>query len=355
MSHEPNKTTINQSWTTESGFDFGSIDLAWHSWGTLNDARDNVILIFHALTGNSDAQDWFAGLFAEDGIIDLNQHFVICINNLGSCYGSSGPTSVDPETGNTFQASFPEITIRDIVKSQQMLLDYLNIHSIELAIGGSMGGMIGLEFALMDSRIKSLALIAMGASHSPWAIGISHAQRNAIKADKNWNDGFYDVNNPPALGLESARSLAMITYRSAKNYELKFGRDYNIPKNKFEVESYLDYQGEKLSDRFDANSYITLTKAMDSHDIGRDRNSVASALSQIDIPVLVIGINSDLLYPVHEQKQLADSIQNAVYKEIDSIYGHDAFLIEFDQINTHLNNFITSIQQPDEYRIKQKD
>ncbi len=345
MSNESNITNINRAWTTESGFDFNSIDLAWHSWGTLNETRDNVILICHALTGNSDAKDWFSGLFADDGIIDLSRHFVLCINNLGSCYGSTGPASINPDSGKPYQADFPEITIRDVVQSQQLLLDQLEINSVELAIGGSMGGMIALEFGLLDSRIKSMALIAMGASHSPWAIGISHAQRQAIYADKNWRNGFYEPDKPPKKGLEAARSLAMITYRSAQNYEHKFGRNFNQSKSLFEVESYLEYQGQKLSSRFDVNSYITLSKAMDTHDVGRNRDSIESALRQINIPTIVVGINSDLLYPVHEQKQLAQLIPNAILQEIDSPHGHDAFLIEFNQINQHLKNFYSTLSK----------
>lgn len=342
MSNEPNITTINQTRTTESGFEFPSIDIAWNSWGTLNETKDNVILVCHALTGNSNAKDWFYGLFESSGFIDLDEHFVLCINNLGSCYGSTGPTSVSPLTGKPYQADFPEITIRDIVKHQQLLLDHLEINGIELIIGGSMGGMVALEFGLMDPRIRSLALFAMGKSHSPWAIGISHAQRKAIYADENWKDGFYDPKTPPQKGLSVARALAMITYRSPQNYEHKFRRDFNTNKDQFEVESYLDYQGEKLSFRFDANAYLTLTKAMDSHDVSRKRGSFRDILGSLKTPCLILGIDSDLLYPIAEQQELAELIPNSEFKEIHSDYGHDAFLIEFEQINKHLISFYHS-------------
>tara|TARA_R110002124_G_scaffold45693_1_gene137912 strand:- start:17955 stop:19025 length:1071 start_codon:yes stop_codon:yes gene_type:complete len=345
MSNKPNITTINRTWTTESGFDFSSIDIAWNSWGTLNENRDNVILICHALTGNSNAEDWFSGLFEPDGIIDPDKHFVLCINNLGSCYGSTSPTSISPISGKPFQADFPKITIRDVVLHQQLLLDFLEIKGIEMAIGGSMGGMVALEFGLMDNRIRSLALIAMGKSHSPWAIGISHAQRQAIYADENWKDGFYDLDLPPKKGLSAARSLAMITYRSAQNYEQKFGRGFNESNSRFEVESYLEYQGEKLQNRFDANSYITLTEAMDSHDVSRNRGSFNEVLSSLTKPCLIIGINSDLLYPITEQKELAELIPNSAFKQITSQYGHDAFLIEFEQINQHLKTFYHPVLQ----------
>lgn len=343
MSKKPNITKIDQARTTESGFEFPSLNIAWNSWGTLNETKDNVILICHALTGNSNAKDWFSGLFESKGIIDLDRHFVLCINDLGSCYGSTGPTSVSPLTGKPYQADFPEITIRDIVKHQQLLLDHLGINGIELAIGGSMGGMVALEFGLMDPRIQSLALLAMGKSHTPWAIGISHAQRKAIYADENWKEGFYDHKVPPQKGLSAARALAMITYRSPQNYEHKFQRELNKNKNQFEVESYLDYQGEKLSSRFDANAYITLTKAMDSHDVSRNRGSFREVLSSFTTPCLVLGIDSDLLYPIAEQQELAELIPNSEFKEIHSDYGHDAFLIEFEQINKHLTSFYHSI------------
>lgn len=339
MSGKTNITTINQTWKTESGFDFPSLDIAWNSWGTLNEQRNNVILICHALTGNSNAEDWFSGLFDQGGIIDLDRHFVLCINNLGSCYGSTSPTSAYPYSGKFYQGHFPEITIRDIVRHQQLLLDFLQINEIELAIGGSMGGMVALEFGLMDKRIQSLALIAMGKSHSPWAIGISHAQRQAIYADKNWGNGFYDPDLPPEKGLAAARALAMITYRSAKNYEDKFGRDTNLSNDQFEVESYLEYQGEKLVSRFDANSYIRLTQAMDTHDISRKRDSFEDVLKHFHKRCLIIGIDSDLLYPIKEQIELSTLLPNSIFKEINSSYGHDAFLIEFEQINQHLKAF----------------
>lgn len=330
---------FKNTFVTESGEKILNPSLQFQTWGELNDSCDNVIMISHALTGNSDAEDWFSGLFHERGIIDLEKYFVICINHPGSCYGSVGPTTENPKTGKKYQADFPDLTIRDIVRLEQLLLDKLGIKEIELIIGGSMGGMIALEFCLMDPRIQSACLIAMGKSHSAWAIGISEAQRLAIQADKNWNSGFYKDESPPKDGLAAARSMAMITYRSAQNYDHKFSRNWNIQKNIFEIESYLKYQGEKLTARFDANSYISLTKAMDSHDVARGRGTAKSVLSKIDIPVLIIGINSDILYPIKEQIELAELIQNATFREITSKYGHDAFLIEFEQINNALKSF----------------
>ncbi|MFV1883161.1 MAG: homoserine O-acetyltransferase MetX [Balneola sp.] len=332
--------SFSKPFTTESGFTFETPEVAYHTWGELNENKDNVILVIHALTGNSNIEDWFSGFFAEGSPVDLEKHFVICMNIPGSCYGSLNPWSTNPKTGAPYRGDFPVFTIRDIVRFQQQLLDVFEIKSIEFVIGGSYGGMIALEFVLMDERIKHACIVAMGKSHSPWAIGISHAQRLALYADPKWNNGFYERGNPPADGLAAARAMAMITYRTPQNYEQKFGRDFNKDKKLFEVESYLEYQGQKLVDRFDAMTYDRLTKSMDTHDVSRNRGSFEEVLGSITIPVLVMGIDSDKLYPTLEQKELAELIPNAIYKEINSPYGHDAFLIEFEQINEHLNSFL---------------
>lgn len=337
-------TTLNKGWTTESGHTFSQVDIAWKSWGTLNENRDNVILICHALTGHAAADEWFSGLFDEGGILDPEKQFILCINVPGSCYGSTGPTSINPETGKAWQGDFPEITIRDIVTFQQLLLDEWNIQGVELALGGSMGGMTALEFTLMDDRVKSAALFVMGKSHSPWAIGISQAQRMAISADENWKGGFYDPEHPPVKGLAAARAMAMITYRAPGNYEQKFGRDIHPEKNIYQVESYLNYQGQKLTERFEANTYVTLSKAMDSHDVSRGRGSFKEVLGNLHKPVLVLGFNSDLLYPTEEQRELANLTPNSKFSELKSVYGHDAFLIEFEKLNAELKSFYKSIK-----------
>lgn len=334
-------TTLNKSWTIESGHTFTAVDIAWKSWGKLNENRDNVILICHALTGHAAADEWFSGLFDEDGILDPEKHFILCINVPGSCYGSTGPTSINPKTGKTWQADFPKITIRDIVTFQQLLLDEWDIRGIQLVLGGSMGGMTALEFAIMDERVQSAALFVMGKAHSPWAVGISQAQRLAIYADENWQNGFYDPKLPPAKGLSAARAMAMITYRTPENYEAKFGREIHPDKKIYQVESYLNYQGEKLVGRFDANTYVILSKAMDSHDVSRARGSFEEVLGNLHKPVLVVGFNSDKLYPLHEQKELAELIPNSTLAALESPYGHDAFLIEFEQLNVQLHSFFT--------------
>jgi homoserine O-acetyltransferase len=338
-------TTLQKNWTTESGHTFSSVDIAWKSWGTINEKRDNVILICHALTGHASADEWFGGLFDQDGILDPEEHFILCVNVPGSCYGSTGPTSINPNTGAPWQADFPPITIRDIVTFHQLLFDEWNIQGIELVLGGSMGGMIALEFALMDDRVRSAALFVMGKAHSPWAIGISEAQRMAIRADQKWKHGYYDTQDPPTKGIEAARAMAMITYRTPQNYEEKFSRRVHPDKQIYQVESYLQYQGKKLADRFDANTYIILSQAMDSHDVSRDRGTFKEVLGNLKIPVLVVGFDSDQLYPIHEQRELGDLLPNSTLAELSSPYGHDAFLIEFKQLNAQLKPFFRSLKK----------
>ncbi|MDZ7718781.1 MAG: alpha/beta fold hydrolase [Balneolaceae bacterium] len=198
--------------------------MAYKTWGSLNKEKNNVILICHALTGHAAADEWFPGIFGKGKVCDPEKNFIICINVPGSPYGSVGPWSVHPKTGDPYRNSFPKITVRDMVRFQQQFLDQLGITGIELVLGGSLGGMQALEFVIMDERIQSAALIAMGKSHSPWAIGISHAQRRVIYADPNWKNGHYNRGEGPKKGLATARMMAMITYRAPSDYDRKFGR-----------------------------------------------------------------------------------------------------------------------------------
>lgn len=335
---------LKKPFITESGFRFNEPDVAYKTWGSLNKEKDNVILICHALTGHAAADEWFPGIFGPGRVCDPEKNFIICINVPGSPYGSVGPWSENPETGEPYRNSFPEITVRDMVRFQQQLLDQLGITGIELVLGGSLGGMQALEFVVMDNRIQSAALVAMGKSHSPWAIGISHAQRQAIFSDPKWEKGSYKKGEGPKKGLATARMMAMITYRAPADYEKKFGRKLQGDSDQFQVESYLDYQGKKLAGRFDAHSYIILTEAMDSHDVSRGRGSFEDVLGRVHTPVKVIGIDTDHLYPVHEQRELAKLLKNGEYNEIKSSYGHDAFLIEFEQINEIITPFIKEKQ-----------
>lgn len=317
---------------TESGSELPTLEVVYKTWGRLNHDKSNVVLVFHALTGNAAADEWLEGFFGKGRLLDPEVHYIICSNVLGSCYGTTGPLSINPRTGRRYGGDFPEVTIRDMVRVQQRLLDHLGIERVKMALGASMGGMLALEFACMDSRAEQLLLIAMGKAHSAWAIGIGEAQRRALMADPKWRDGHYPPEDPPAEGLAAARMMGMITYRSARSFEERFGRELQHNDTRFQMQSYLNYQGDKLVGRFDAVTYMRLTRAMDSHDVSRGRGSFAQVLGAISIPVLVIGISSDVLYPVHEQKELAHLIPGGRYAELESENGHDAFLIEFEAI-----------------------
>lgn len=326
---------------TESGYEFPELKVAYQTWGRPNEERSNVVVVFHALTGHAAADEWLTGFFGKGRLLDPEEHYIICSNVLGSCYGTTGPLSTDSRTGERYGGTFPEITIRDMVRVQQRLLDHLKVRRIRFAIGASMGGMQALEFGIMDKRPEKLLLIAMGKAHSAWAIGIGEAQRNAIFADPKWRDGHYPPEDPPASGLAAARMMGMITYRSAGSFERRFGRNYQHDKPCYQVASYLGYQGDKLVGRFDAVTYVRLTRAMDSHDVSRGRGSFEDVLGRVTMPVLVIGISSDVLYPVEEQKELTSLLGNARYAELVSDNGHDAFLIEFDAIQAIVKKKIT--------------
>lgn len=334
---------FNQPFITESGFSIPEPTVAYQTWGTLNEARDNAVLVCHALTGNTQADEWFGGFFGKGKTLDPGRHFIICVNILGSCYGTTGPTNTNSETSKPYRSDFPKVTVRDAVRLQQQLLDKLKIKSVEMVIGGSLGGMQAVEFCLMDDRAQAAICIGMGKAHSPWQIGISHTQRQAIYNDPNWNDGYYMEDSQPDKGLAIARMTAMISYRSAQDFQKKFGRELQPENEQFKVESYLSYQGQKLADRFDAVSYVRLTQMMDSHDVARNRGSYSDVLNRLKIPILVIGFNSDGLYPVHEQKELAGLLPNGTYAEIQSPHGHDAFLMEFEKMDTAIRGFDTEI------------
>ena len=337
-------TTLEKPFTTETGHRFERAEAAYKTWGELNENADNAVVICHALTGHAAADEWFPGLIGPGCAADPEEDFIICINVPGSCYESLGPWSENPETGEPWRGDFPGITIRDMVQFQIRLLDQLGVKGIRRVLGGSLGGMQALEFCIMDqSRVRSAVLMAMGKAHNPWAIGISHAQRAAITGDANWKGGFYERDKGPSGGIAAARMMAMITYRTPEDYNRKFGRKLQNEDGQFQVESYLNYQGQKLAKRFDALSYVILTKAMDTHDVSRDRDSFEEVLGEVNIPVQVIGIDSDHLYPVAEQKELASLLPNGRFSEITSDFGHDAFLIEWEQMNEIIEGFDKSL------------
>ncbi len=308
------------------------LQIAYRTWGKLNASRDNAIVICHGLTGSADADRWWKEMFGRGNAFDEETDFIISTNALGSCYGSTSPVSINPETNKPYGASFPLITIRDMIHAQKRLMDFLGVEKIKMVIGGSLGGMQALEWALMfPDDVDSVVTISASGRHSAWCIGISEAQRHAIYADADFKNGNYNLDEQPKKGLATARMMAMITYRSKPVFDERFARRKQSD-DLYEVESYLRYQGEKLVDRFDANTYITLTKAMDTHDVARERGDYETVLAQLHAPTLVISADSDVLYLPEEQEELARLIPNAELAVMHTPNGHDAFLIDVPEV-----------------------
>lgn len=326
---------------TDGGVRLAETTVAYRTWGALNAARDNAVVVCHALTGTPDVADWWGPLLGPGRVLDPERYFVVCANVLGSCYGTTGPRSVNPETGRPYGGAFPSLTVRDTVRLHRRLLDALGVRGIACTLGGSMGGMQALEWAVLDDRVQRAAVIAVGARHTAWQIGISEAQRLAVTADSRWQGGDYAEGAGPADGLAAARAMATLTYRSADQVEARFGRQRQPGRpDLFAVESYLRYQGEKLAGRFDAVSYVRLTQLMDSHDVARGRGPVTEVLGALEVPVLAAGISSDVLYPPAESRALARMARCGTYAEIDSPFGHDAFLVEFEALADVLSPFL---------------
>lgn len=311
----------------EQGRYLPGFELAYTTYGKLNEQKSNVIWVCHALTGNANPNDWWHGLVGEGKLYNPGEHFIVCANVIGSCYGSTSPLSVDPENGQPFFHRFPLITIRDVVAAMELLREHLEIDSIQVCIGGSLGGQQALEWVIeYPKAIRKLILIAANASHSPWGIAFNESQRMAIAADHTWKNDSPDAG---LEGLKAARSIAMLTYRHYDTYNFSQARDNSDQIDDFRAATYQQYQGEKFIRRFNAFSYWTLTKMMDTHNVGRNRNGLVSALQGIALPTLIIGIASDLLFPVREQYFLQTHIPDSTYQEIDSLYGHDGFLVDY--------------------------
>jgi homoserine O-acetyltransferase len=330
--------SYNYPFVLENGETLQGFTLQYSTWGTLNEEKSNVVWICHALTANSDASDWWKGLVGENDFINPKEHFIVCANMLGSCYGSTGALSINPKTQAPYFADFPRITTRDMAKALDLLSRAMGIVRIHLCIGGSMGGQQAIEWAIAQpDLIENLTLIATNAKHSAWGIAFNESQRLAIYADKTWQDARPDAGQ---AGLKAARSIALLSYRNAEAYN-DTQEDYDNEKlDNFKAISYQNYQGQKLVNRFNVIAYLTLLYAMDSHNVGRGRNGIALALQQVKANTLVIGVKSDILFPTTEQVALAYHIPKAIYKEIDSAYGHDGFLIETEKIAQLLHRFL---------------
>jgi homoserine O-acetyltransferase len=353
-----------RSFALEGGGRLERVTLAYETWGVLDATASNAVLVCHALTGDAHAagpsgpgqrsEGWWDDLIGPGRAIDTDHFFVVCINALGGCQGSTGPMSIDPADGRPYGARFPVVSTRDIVRTQALLADRLGIGRWLSVVGGSMGGMQVLEWGVMyPDRVRSLASIASSAAASPLQIAWSQVGRLAIVQDPNWNGGDYYDAGPgegPHLGLMLARRIAQIHYRTDRSFADRFGRatvgplrDFHLW-DRFQVESYLDHHGQKLVRRFDANSYLVLNKAMDLHDIGRGRGGIAAALARVSVPCLVVSVDSDMLYPPRQQEELVAGLEEAGvevdYEILRSEHGHDGFLIEYDQLGPRLDRFL---------------
>ena len=347
----------------ENGQTLSRLTITYETWGRLNAQRSNAVLIAHALTGTSHAassQDapepgWWEFLIGPGKAVDTRQYFVVCSNVLGGCSGSSGPSSIDESIGQPYGLSFPTVTISDMVRSQKELIDHLGISKLQLITGGSMGGMQAMEWAaIYPEMVEAIAPIATPGKAYPQSIAYRKAQRKAIMLDPEWRGGNYYGISCPKEGIELARLVGFISYRSEKEFAVRFGRDHHDPdlfdlKGRFEIESYLEHHGKKLAGWYDANTYLYLSKSMDLHDMGRGFESYEQGIQRIESKVLMVGINSDILFPVHQQKEVVKILRqtnpNVVYEEVDSIYGHDAFLIEEEQISKLIRDCLNGAGQ----------
>ncbi|KZV75238.1 homoserine O-acetyltransferase [Peniophora sp. CONT] len=389
------------SFELECGAVIRDVPVAYKTWGCLNEARDNVMIICHAFTGSSDVEDWWGPLMGKGKAFDSTRFFIFCANTMGSPYGTASPVTVNPDTGENYGPEFPPTTIRDDVRLHKLVLDFLNVSSVAVVIGGSMGGMAVLEWPLCspEGYVRRIVPIATSARHSAWCISWGEAQRQSIYSDPGYEDGYYK--KQPASGLSAARMAALLTYRSRDSFESRFGRKPQLlkrvdsatsppgsphvayhndghrstgsssrpvtpgaiasaiapaPPKVFSAQSYLRYQGDKFTARFDANCYIHITRKLDTHDISRDRApedmdddlSLAHALRQLPPKALVIGVQSDGLFMTSEQREIAAHAPEAELVIIQSPDGHDGFLLEFEQLNTHILRYLHA-EFPDYY------
>ncbi|MCH5224993.1 MAG: homoserine O-acetyltransferase [Muribaculaceae bacterium] len=327
----------------ERGGELPSLSITYHTYGKLNPERNNCIWVCHALTANSDAADWWPNTVVADGFLDPNRYFIVCANILGSCYGSTGPLSINPATGEPWYDSFPKMTIRDIVNAHILLADHLQLSSIFSLIGSSVGGFQAVEWAIMQpERFRSLVLIATSVYASPWAIAIDETQRMAIFADKSFGEKRPDA---AQAGLAAARAIGLLTYRGERGYNITQqdnpSDDNKVP-DYHRACSYQRHQGDKLIKRFDAYSYVTILDTFDTHNIGRGRGGIKAALAMINCPTLCVGITTDMIFPPDEIKEFSLSIPHAYYKEISSQFGHDGFLVENDLLNSIIKDFFST-------------
>lgn len=412
----PGQTIVEiPQYDLECGETLYNFPVAYKTWGKLNENGDNVLVICHALSGSSDVDDWWGELLGENKAFDPTKYFIICINFLGSPYGSCSPVTIDKSTGKPYGPSFPLVTFKDDVGIQKLILDSLNVKLLAAVIGGSMGGMLALEYLAIYNNtgyVKKVVALATAARTSAWCISWNETQRQCIFSDPYYDDGYYyETGNKPTSGLSAARMAALLTYRSRNSFENRFGRKLGVrksssaslspdgensgrssprPRSKqeehsllhndgsksvkgdatpvnekypptyFSAQSYMRYNGSKFIDRFDANCYISISRKLDTNDLTRGRitnleehmnghsnghdskDPLVEVLQGLSTPTLIIGIESDHLFTITEQRLLADNIPNSIFEKLDSEEGHDAFLLEFEKINTFITSFMSN-------------
>lgn len=371
VGHRQLLSFADRSFALEGGAVLRDVTIAYETWGTLAPDGSNAILVCHALTGDSHAvgplaaghptPGWWDGLIGPGSWVDTDRWFVVCANVLGGCQGSTGPATPHPDDGKPYGSRFPVVTVRDWVRTQATLADHLGVRRWHSVIGGSMGGMQVLEWAIMfPDRVASIVPIASALAASAQQIAWWSTGRRIIRMDPHWRGGdYYDAEpgDGPDESLSIARMVSQITFRSDDVFTRRFGREVADPIDgfslwqRFEVERYLEYHGQKLVRRFDANSYLLLTKAMDLHDVGRGRGGTAKAMARLRAPVLSIGVASDILYPLYQSQEIVAAARAAGVEarsvELDSPHGHDAFLIENDQVGAPLSAFLDDVENRD--------
>jgi len=355
------------SFLLESGISLGPITVNYQTYGKLSSRGDNAIYIAHALTGGSLAGEppcqgkergWWEPLVGPGKAFDTDRYFIVCSNVLGGCYGTTGPSSMDMRTGRPYAMNFPVVTIKDMVRVQKILLDHLGVKELVSVAGGSMGGMQALEWAVTyPHMVRSVIAIASAGRFSPIGIAFNQAERKAIMIDPSWRNGQYYGTDFPRKGLSLARIIGTITYRSSESFEQRFGRSLQVDGERnlfnfheqFAVESYLNYQGDKVTYRFDPNSYLYLSKAMDLHDLGRGYISFQAALKRIRCIAFLMGISTDILFYPQEVRGLAIEMRrcgvDARYHELKSPHGHDSFLIEFKEMEAYIRNCLLYLEE----------
>ena len=345
------------SFTTEAGATLPETTIAFRRWGTFRGDRhgeNNLIVIEHALTADSNAAEWWSGLIGSGLALDTDKYCIVCTNALGSCYGSTFSGSPHPDDGEAWGSRFPALSIRDLVSAERKLFDALDISRAHAVVGGSMGGARTLEWTLLYPEFMDKALVlAVSARASGWQIGIQSAQISSVENDPHWCDGNYYANREkPDAGLATARRIAHLTYRGELEIDERFGAEpqeghdplgaFRRPNQRFAVNNYLEHQGNKLVERFDAGAYVTLTEALNRHDVSRGRGVLNKALASSTVPTWVAGVDTDILYPYHQQEHLSRNLGNVIgMTKIVSPVGHDAFLTETRQLANLLTRFLT--------------